>query len=190
MTTHVQSAISRDKQAHERGVEPWLVLRTKSRHENVVETILQQKHIDAYLPKRKVVRHWRNRKRAAEMPLFPGYVFVRPRADQYEGLRYIRGSCGFVLGADSKPATLPESDVKAVKTLVESDAALTVDAQLVAGQRVKVISGPLMGVEGELVWVKNQGLLVINVELVGSSVRVEVGREIIEALPKWSESKR
>lgn len=163
-------------------VDPWLVLRTKSRHENVVEQVLQQKQIVAYLPKRKIVRSWQGRKRAVEAPLFPGYLFVRPRSDQYDGMRYIRGSCGLVLAADSKPATLPENDVNAVRMLVDSDAAITVDAQLIAGTRVKIVAGPFAGVEGELVQVKNQELLAINVGLVGGSVRVHVGREAVEAL--------
>jgi transcription antitermination factor NusG len=163
-------------------VDPWMVLRTKSRHERVVETALQQKHVVAYLPKVRVVRRWQGHRRAVEMPVFPGYVFVRPRADQYEGMRYIRGSCGLVLAADSKPATMSERDVGAVKMLIDSGAGLTVDAGLVTGQRVKIIAGPLMGVEGELVRVKNQDLLVINVGAVGSSVRVEVDRDAIAVM--------
>lgn len=115
------------------------------------------------------------------MPLFPGYVFVRPRANQYEGMRYIHGSCGFVL-ADNKPATMPEKDLHAVKMLVDSGAALTVESELIAGKCVKFVAGPFMGVEGELVWIKNQKLLVINVDLVGGSVRVEVDREEISVL--------
>jgi len=112
------------------------------------------------------------------MPLFPGYVFVRPTLDQFAGMRYIRGSCGLVL-ADSKPAAMPEKDLDAVKLLVESGATLTVDPELVAGTRVKVVDGPFMGVEGELILVKDQQVLVINVSTLGSSVRVEVGREAI-----------
>src|SRR6266581_8377065 len=112
---------------NESRVDPWMVLRTRSRHENVVEFVLQQKQIVAYLPKLKVVRRRLGRKRAVETPLFPGYVFVRPRADQYESMRYIRGSCGLVLTADSKPATMSEKDVGAVKMLVDSGAGLTVD---------------------------------------------------------------
>jgi len=159
-----------------------MVLRTRSRHESVVEFMLQQKQIVAYLPKLKVVRRRQSQNRAVEMPLFPGYVFVRPRADQYEGMRYVRGSCGLVLAGDSKPATMSEKDVGAVKRLVDSGADLTVDAGLVAGQRVRIIAGPLMGMEGELIRVKNQQLLVINVDLVGRSVRVEVDRDAISPL--------
>ena len=161
---------------------PWLVLRTKSRHENLVEQVLQQKQIVAYLPRRRVVRCWQGHKRTTDMPLFPGYLFVRPRSDQYESMRYIRGSCGPVLAADSRPAHLPERDVAAVRLLSESGTAVTVDDGLAIGQRVKVVAGPFKGVEGALVHVKNQDLLVINVELVNSSVRVEVGREALEAL--------
>ena len=51
---------------------------------------------------------------------------------------------------------------------------------LVPGKRVRIVTGPLAGVEGELVRVKNQDMLIINVETVGSSVRVEVDRDAIE----------
>jgi transcription antitermination factor NusG len=162
-------------------VDPWLVLRTRCRHEKAVEGVLQQKQIIAYLPKCKVVRCARGHKRVLELALFPGYVFVRPRADQYEGLRYIRGSCGLVL-ADSRAATMPEKDLEAVKMLVDSGAALTVDPELITGQRVKIAAGPLMGVEGELVLVKNQKHLVINIDMLSSSVRVEVDRETISVI--------
>jgi len=166
----------------EPGLDPWLVLRTRSRHENVVEEVLRQKRIVAFLPKRKVVRSWRGHNRSLEMPLFPGYLFVQPRADQYEGLRYIRGSCGLVMAVESKPAILPDKDLKAVRMLVDGDARFTVDLPLMVGKRVKIVCGPLMGVEGELVRVKNQDMLIINVDIVGSSVRVEVDRDAVEAV--------
>lgn len=160
---------------------PWLVLRTKNRHENVVESVLLEKQVPTYLPKRAVVSSCRGRKRRVEVPLFPGYVFVRPSASQYEGMRYIRGSCGFVL-ASGRPAALPERDLDAVKMLVDSGADFTVDPELVAGTRVRIVSGALAGVHGELVRIKNQQILVVNVDVVGSSVRVELDRGAIEAL--------
>ncbi len=48
---------------------PWLVLRTRSRHESAVEQTLRQKQIRAYLPKRKVVRRSRGQKRVVELHL-------------------------------------------------------------------------------------------------------------------------
>lgn len=164
---------------NESRIDPWMVLRTRSRHENKVETMLQEKQITAYLPKCKVVRSSNGRKRVIEMPLFPGYVFVRPRLDQFDGIRYIRGSCGLVF-ADNKPGTLPERDIEAVKKLVDSGAELSIDPELVSGRRIRIVDGPFMGVEGILVSARNQQHLVVNVDMLGSSVRVEVDRHAIQ----------
>lgn len=157
---------------------PWLVLRTRSRHESSVENCLQQKQITAYLPKRREIRRWKGKKKLVEMPLFPGYVFVRPRAEQYETMRYIRGSCGLVL-AGSQPATMGENELEAVKILVDSGATLAVVHELIPGQKVKVVSGPLAGAQGELVRVKCGERLVINAQVLNTSVSVEVGADMV-----------
>ena len=162
--------------------DPWLVLRIRSHHENIVEQSLQQKEITAYLPKRRVVRRRADHSKAVlEIPLFPGYVFVQPRVDQFENIRYVRGSCGFVVCGD-KPATMPEKDLEAVRILAHSGAELAVNPKLVRGQRVEVIAGPFMGVQGELVHVKSQFRLVINAYLVSSSVSVEVDSDKVAIL--------
>lgn len=161
--------------------DPWLVLRTKSRHENIVESVLLQKKVTAYLPKHKVIRSWQGRRRVVELPLFPGYVFVRPRIEQYVDMRYIRGSCGFIC-IGNEPAKMSEKDLETVRTLIGSGSTLFVDSGLAIGKRIKIADGPLMGVEGELVQIKNQNILIINVDLLNSSVRVEVDRELIYAL--------
>jgi transcription antitermination factor NusG len=162
-------------------IESWLVLRTRSRHEATVESDLQQRSITAYLPKRSVMRRWRDRKVVVQMPLFPGYVFVQPRVEQYESIRYVRGSCGFVLSGD-KPAAMPARELDAVRILAGSGAALAVNPRLIPGQRVEVLAGPFMGIQGELVRVKNQERLVINALLLNSSVSVEVDSDKIAIL--------
>jgi len=159
-------------------VDEWMVLRTKSRHEHLVESCLQRKSIEAYLPRHKVTRRWKDRRRVVELPLFPGYVFVQPSSDQYADMRYIRGACGLVL-VGNQPATMPEKDLQAIKILVGSDAELTMEMNIVVGQRVKVIEGPFAGAEGELVRAMSQERLVINAHLLGCSVSVEVDRDMI-----------
>jgi transcription antitermination factor NusG len=165
----------------EPGIDPWFVLRTRSHHENTVEIGLREKQISAYLPRYRVASRGKDRRALVGMPLFPGYVFVRPRVDQYEDIRYIRGSCGFVL-TGSKPAPMPEQDLESVKVLVASGAALAVNPQLIPGQRVVVVAGPFMGVQGELVRFQSEQRLVVNAVLLGSSVSVEVDTGNIVAL--------
>jgi transcription antitermination factor NusG len=163
--------------------DQWLVLRTRSHHENTVESWLAQKAISAFLPKQSVLRQRKDRKVVIQTPLFPGYVFVQPRMDQYEKMRYIPGSCGLVFAGD-KPAKMPEKDLEAVKILVRSGAALTSSPQLFPGQKVEVICGAFAGVQGELIRMKSQERLVINVQLLCSSVSVEVDSDAVKPLPQ------
>lgn len=163
-------------------IDPWLVLRTRSHQENTVELGLRQKRINAYLPKRTVPRRRSNGpKTLVEMPLFPGYIFVQPREDQFENMRYIRGSCGLIF-AGAKPAAMPEKDLEAVRILVGSGSQLAVDPRLIPGQRVEVVSGPFMGIQGELIRIKNEDRLVINAPLLSSSVSVEVDADKVTIL--------
>ena len=162
-------------------VDPWLVLRTRCRHESAVESDLHERRITAYLPRRNVVRKLKDRKVVVQAPLFPGYVFVRPREDQYEKIRFVRGSCGLVL-TGNKPAAMPERDLEAVRILLHSGAALVVNPQIMPGQRVEVRSGPFMGIRGELVRVKSEERLVINAQLLSSSVSVEVDASTVALL--------
>jgi transcription antitermination factor NusG len=153
--------------------DPWLVLRTRSHHENIVERSLQQKEINSYLPRYRMVRRSKERRTTLEVPLFPGYVFVQPRLDQLEKVRCVRGACGFVVRGN-KPAAMPQRELDAVRILAGSGACLAVNPTLIPGQRVQVIAGPFMGVQGELIRVKSRDRLVINAFLVSSSVSVEV----------------
>jgi transcription antitermination factor NusG len=162
-------------------VDPWLVLRTRSHHENIVECCLHEKGITAFLPKYEVVRRRRERRATLRSPLFPGYVFVQPRVDQYENMRYIPGSCGLVR-TGSKPAAMPEGDVKAIRMLVGSGAALAVYPSLVPGQKVEVVSGSFAGIQGELVRFKSEERLVINAHLLNSCVSVEVDVDSVRPL--------
>jgi len=159
--------------------DPWLVLRTRSRHEGKVEVALQRKQVETYLPRRRAQRSTSGRRSVVETPLFPGYVFVRPRPEQYESMRYVPGSCGLVLSA-GRAAVLPERHMEAVKRLVDSGHDYDARPELLVGTRVRIVSGPLAGLQGDLVRLKQQALVVINVVVVGSSVRVEVDRDAVE----------
>lgn len=161
--------------------DPWFVLRTRSHHENAVENDLEHKRINSYLPKCTVTRRSSDRKWTLQVPLFPGYIFVQPRLEQFESIRYIRGSCGLIL-AGLKPAAMPERDLEAVRILVRSGVMLAVNPRLIPGQRVEVIAGPFMGVQGVLIRVKCEQRLVLNAHLLNSSVSVEVDTDKIAML--------
>lgn len=151
----------------------WNILRTRSRQENVVEEFLVKKRIKAYLPKISQIRQWKDRRKTVEFPLFPGYVFVKPKPDEFPALSYVPGSCG-VLMERNRPGVVHEGEIDAIRILLGVDMHMSLHEGLMPGARIRVIVGPLAGVEGELLRLKNQNRLVINARLLGQAVSVEV----------------
>lgn len=156
----------------------WNVLKTRSRQEKVVEKCLVKKMIKVYLPKLVQPKQWKSRKTVVESPLFPGYVFVKPRKEQLYELNYIPGTCGLVVHG-STLGIVQEKELAAIRMVLAADVPFDMHAQVVPGTRVKVIVGPLAGVEGALVSLRNRHRLVINAEILGQAVSVEINRNQI-----------
>lgn len=164
-------------------IPPWLVLRTRSRQENVVQECLQQRQIHSFLPKQ------RSRSASIETALFPGYIFVQPRPEQVSALRTVRGSCGLLMSC-GRHAQLVERDVEAIRIMVGSGAALAVQSELVQGQMMEVIAGPFRYAQGQLVSFKRQQRLVINLALIGRSLSVEIDAAHVRPMPPSSSVRR
>ena len=159
----------------------WNVLRTRSRQENVVVGSLSQKQITAFLPKLPLARRWKGRPKVVEFPLFPGYVFVKPRLDQFLALNYIPGSCGLLMDRN-RPGLVRTREMESIRILLGTDLPLDRHPSLLPGTTVRVMVGPLAGVQGELVRLKNQHRLVINAQILGQAVSVEVNANEVTEL--------
>jgi len=55
----------------------WYAIQTRCRFEKKAATQLQDKGIETFLPLVKQIHHWSDRRQIVEVPLFPGYGFVR-----------------------------------------------------------------------------------------------------------------
>jgi transcription antitermination factor NusG len=80
-----------------------------------------------------------------------------------------------IVGAGKTPTPIPEDEVVAIQKVVSSPFRPEPWRSLRVGQRVEVQSGPLLGVVGTLVEVKNGTRLVIGVNALQQYVAVEVG---------------
>ena len=166
---------------HEPDPIGWNVLRTRSRQEKVVEKCLEQKQITVYLPKMVQTRQWKTRRAEVELPLFPGYVFVKPKQEQVYTLNFIPGTCGLVMQRN-KPGLVYERELTAIRMLLSTETPVDVHPGLMPGMRVKVMVGPLAGVEGVLISWRNQHRLAINAEILGQAVSVEISRSQVYCL--------
>ena len=153
---------------------------TKSNHEKIASTMLEAKGFRQYLPLYRVRRKWSDRIVEATLPLFPGYVFcqfvgtVRTPVVSTPGVVSIVGFGGI-------PAPIPEHEIRAVENILLSGLAAEPCPFIREGQRVRVKSGALQGLEGLLVKKKSACRVVVSVEMLQRSIAVEVDPESVVA---------
>jgi len=156
-------------------VAQWYAIRTRSRHEKVATRELEAQGIPVFLPLATSVRQWSDRKTKVEMPLFPGYAFVRVDFLSSDRVRVLQAT-GVVSFVGPKPAeaAIPEEQIESIRTILLRKIPVEEHPFLTLGQRIRVRSGSLKGVEGILVAVKGMRTLVISVEPIQRSVSINL----------------
>jgi transcription antitermination factor NusG len=154
-------------------VPAWFAVWTRSRHEARVFAQLDLKHIEAFLPTITRWSRWKDRKQRVDWPLFPGYCFARIHPRDSLPVLKCAGVVRLV-SFEGKPAPIPDCQVEDVRTLVTSDLRYDPCPLITEGDLVAVVSGPLRGVRGRLLRKGSHARLVLNVDLIGQGVSVEV----------------
>jgi transcription termination/antitermination protein NusG len=162
----------------------WYAVHVRSRHEFSVTERLVRSGTDAFLPTVERQRRWKDRKKLIAFPLFPGYLFVHINKNNHEKLAVLKtpGIVRFIGQTPGEPEPVPDEQVVSLKRLVESKEALDPYPYLKEGNRVKIKSGPLSGVEGILVERKGMHHLVLSVDILQQGVSVQVEAATVEAL--------
>lgn len=159
----------------------WYALYTRARHEKAVDQNLRKKGFETFLPLRKITRHWSDRIKEIEEPMFGGYLFVRiPLKDRFEILE-TRGSVSFV-GFNSGPAPVSEKELETVRRFIQEKISVDPYPYLGNGDRVYVRSGPLKGVEGFILRKDRHTRLVISLDLLFQSIAVEIDEALVEKI--------
>ncbi len=151
----------------------WYAVWTRSRHEQTVRKELERKGFEVFLPTIARWSRWKDRKKRIDWPLFPGYCFVRFDPAFRADVLKCAGAVGLV-SFDGTPAPVADSELAAIRQLVESDLKCDPCPLINEGDRVRVTHGPLKGVEGLLVRKGSEARIVLSVNLIGQGVSVEV----------------
>lgn len=153
----------------------WYAFRVRPRHEKLVSMSLRGKGYEEFLPLTKSKRKWADRSPIIEMPLFPGYIFCDTERTEIGKIRCTRGILD-VIRAGSMPLPADRAEIeglrKATKAELELESLPYIDPST-AG-RLRIISGPLNGLDGMLVQVRGKERLILSVDLLCRSVLVEV----------------
>jgi transcription antitermination factor NusG len=166
---------SQPASAVEPQVDNWYGLQTRPRHEKIVAQRLEERGVTTFLPLVTEVHRWSDRKKSVQMPLFSCYVFAKFVPNRADRLRVLRvdGVFGLV-GARGEGAPIPDQQIDAVRSLVEGQLSWSCHPFLKIGQRVRIRSGALDGLEGILVSRNGDRTLVISVDAIQRSLAVRV----------------
>jgi transcription antitermination factor NusG len=157
----------------------WYALYTRHQHEKVVAQALAGKGFEIFLPQYKAMHQWKDRQKVVVLPLFPNYVFIHGGLERMLNIVTTPGVHSIVSWG-ARPAVIPSKEIDAVRQLVESPFPVEPHDFINCGDLVRVICGPLEGIEGVLVR-KTRGVrLVLSVQMLSKSASVEVDINMVE----------
>ncbi|RXQ97461.1 UpxY family transcription antiterminator [Ancylomarina salipaludis] len=161
----------------------WYAIYTRSRSEKKLYKELLDKSIEVFLPLKKELRVWSDRKKWVENPLFTSYIFVRvSEREYYEAINSIwavRYVC-----FEGRAVPIPDSQIDSLKLFLEDtkrDVELT-SRSLKKGDHLEITIGPLKGVRGELVQLRGQHRIVLRFISLGCCVHADISMDEVKRL--------
>lgn len=157
----------------------WWVAHTKSRNEKALAWQMQKRNISYFLPLTEKVYRKSRRVFRSMLPLFGGYIFFcGTESDRLEVLKTNRVA-GLLEVKDQQHLI---TELLPIEKALASGINLAPYAYIKAGQRCKVIAGPLMGTEGLVVRDQNKTRLILQVDILGKATCLEIDSTLLEVV--------
>ncbi|HVU32350.1 MAG TPA: transcription termination/antitermination NusG family protein [Opitutaceae bacterium] len=158
----------------------WLVCHTKPRCEKKFAALMAAEKFEHYLPLIESVRRYAQQTKRFTKPLFPGYVFAQVPREKKARIYQQDLLARAIVVEDEEKFLRQLGDVKAI---VASGFELSVMPLLTKGRRVKIVGGPLHGVEGFIDDPARPQGIVIAIDVLQQGLLVKVPAENLQALP-------
>jgi transcriptional antiterminator RfaH len=160
--------------------ERWFLAHTQPKSEWKAELHLGAQGFRTYLPQiQKTIRHARKLS-TVRAPLFPRYLFVilNLERDRWLSVRSTVGVSRLFTTQDGRPVPVPAGIVESL--IEQSDGTVTrMDAGLVKGQQVRILSGPFADFIGTLERLDGAGRVQVLLKLMGTAVPVSLHRSVL-----------
>src|ERR1700722_2574736 len=167
---------------------PWYALQVRARQELGVADFLRGKNYEWFLPLYKSRKRWSDRIKESDAPLFPGYLFCRLNIQDRLPILKTPGVIQIV-GYNHQPVPVDEREIEAIQLMLSSGMPNQPWPFIAIGDRVRIESGPLRGLEGILTDFKGSHRLILSVALLQRSVAVEIDSAFVTSL-RTSQGKR
>lgn len=159
----------------------WYAVYTSPCHEKRAAEHLAAREIEHFLPLYSLARRWKDgRTVTREMPLFPSYLFVHASRGERAIILSTPGILSIV-GTSRGPIALPMSDMESLRAGLRLCNAIP-HPFLNVGEKARIRTGPLAGMQGIVLRQKNSARVVLTVDLIMKSVAIEVDAADLEPL--------
>ena len=163
-------------------IERWYAVCCKPRQETVAELNLLRQGFQVYLPRIRIRQRRRGHWLDAVEVLFPRYIFIRidPMLRSTATVRSTRGVVGLVRFG-GEPAVVPDAVMDALRQREDVASGLHQDRRPLfnAGEAIRLVDGPLAGMEGVFTQQDGDKRVIVLLELLGKANRVTVSRDWI-----------
>lgn len=156
--------------------QPWYVVHTKVGQEQVASENLARQGYNIYFPKIKLLKRIRGRQQLSFEPMFPRYVFLQPESASIS-LAPVRSTFGVssLVRFGQEPAVLRWENLRCIWDfeIRRNQACNEEISPFRPGSRVRVVDGPLVGMEGLISDVSSERVVVL-MQLLGQDTRVNM----------------
>ena len=149
----------------------WYAVYTAPKAEKKVSERFSALEIEHYLPLKRVKHQWSDRVKELTVPVIHGYIFVNIALGEVLKVRSVYGAMSFI-HKGGIPIAIPAVQIERMRTMVEQSAASVEFTTTVfePGEMIRVNSGALEGLVGELVETNGKHRVMIRLEGFGAAL--------------------
>ena len=155
----------------------WYAVHTRYKSEKIVQRMLKQKEIEAYLPLQKRFRRHGAKMLMSEIPLISCYIFVKITKVQYVKVLETEFVVGFVRFAkDIYP--IPDAEFTMMQRIVSGETDVLVEkTTFYEGEIVEIATGNLAGLKGKLVEIEGKNRVLVELETIGFTLQISIEKQ-------------
>ncbi len=154
----------------------WFAVQVRPQGERSVAAIARYNRFEEFLPLYRSGSRWFGRAKSTEVPLFPGYVFCRINPEMRLQLQTIPG-VRHIVGDGKKPTPVIDAEIASLQAAAQSGLPLAPWPFANIGNRVSLTHGPLAGLEGRMVALRNRCHFLLSLSILNCSISVEIERD-------------
>jgi transcription antitermination factor NusG len=179
------NTIEYDGYGMNKAAKNWFAVFTVPRHEKQVEEYFRAREIESFLPLIRVGRRWKDgSKGIVELPLFPSYTFVRIGCGGRVPVLSVPGVLSIV-GGGRESMSIADSYIHFLQKGLH-EGKIEPHPYLTSGTKVRIRRGVMAGLEGILLRKKNDFRVVLTLEMIMKSMKIEVELDDIEPVGRLS----